>query len=68
MENKIFRNQDGQTETELELRKKYNPDGSVLRKAQLRMLDMLLFLDKICKENKIQYFLSDGNLLGGGKA
>lgn len=51
-------------ETSETLRQTYNPDGSTLRKAQLRMLDMLLFLDKICKENDIQYFLSDGNLLG----
>lgn len=47
-----------------ELRSKYNPDGSILRKAQLRMLDLLKFLDKICKENNIQYWLDSGTLLG----
>ena len=47
-------------ETETELKEKYNYDGSELRKAQLRMVEMLAFLDKICKENNIVYFLSFG--------
>ena len=42
-------------ETNEELRAKYNPEGSDLRRAQLRMLDMLLYLDKVCKENEITY-------------
>ena len=46
-------------ETNEELRAKYNPEGSDLRRAQLRMLDMLLYLDKVCKENEITYWLGD---------
>ena len=37
-------------ETEEELRKLYNPEGSSLRKAQLRMLDMLLYLFETAKK------------------
>lgn len=62
--NAFFINEDGNKETDIELQQKYNPEGSILRNAQLVMLDMLLYLDKICKENKIEYYLSDGNLLG----
>lgn len=47
-----------------ELRKKYNPDGSLLRKQQLKMLDILLYVDKLCKDNDINYWLSSGTLLG----
>ena len=43
---------------------KYNPDGSTLRKAQLRMLDTLIEVDKICRRHKIEYFLASGTLLG----
>lgn len=46
------------------LRERYNPDGSALRKAQLRMLDMLSFLDKICSEHNLTYWLSGGTFLG----
>lgn len=51
-------------ETSEELKEKYNPEGSILRQAQCRMLDMLLFLDSICRELDITYMLSDGNVLG----
>ena len=51
-------------ETSVELKEKYNPEGSILRRAQLRMLDMLLYIDKICKDNDLEYTLADGNLLG----
>lgn len=46
------------------MRAKYNPEGSDLRRAQLRMLDMLLYLDKVCKENEITYWLAAGTCLG----
>lgn len=46
------------------LREKFNPDGSQLRKAQLRMLELLRFIDKICVENDIDYWLDSGTLLG----
>lgn len=52
---------------EQELRDRYNPDGSSLRKAQLRMLDMLVFIDKVCKENDICYWLDSGTLLGAAR-
>lgn len=51
-------------ETEKELKEKYNPEGSTLRKAQLRMLEMAVFLDKVLKENGITYYIEAGNLLG----
>lgn len=49
------------------LRKQFNPDGSDIRKAQLKMLELLRFLDKICKENNLTYFLSGGTLLGAAR-
>ena len=47
-----------------ELRAMFNPDGSDLRKMQLRMLEMLRYIDKICRENNIKYWLSSGTCLG----
>lgn len=47
-----------------ELRERFNPDGSMLRRQQLRMLEILLHVDKICKEHNIHYWLSSGTLLG----
>lgn len=46
------------------LREKYNPDGSPLRKHQLKMLEMLVYIDELCKENEITYWLSSGTCLG----
>ena len=46
------------------LRAKYNPDGSNLRKIQLRMLDILTCVDSICRKHNIRYWLSSGTLLG----
>ncbi len=36
----------------------------ILRNIQLIQLDILLEIDRICKEHKIKYFLSSGTLLG----
>ena len=47
-----------------ELRQKFNPDGSDLRRHQLKMLEMLTWLDGICRENGITYWLSSGTCLG----
>ena len=47
-----------------ELRNKYNPDGSELRALQMRLLEMLDFIDDICKKNDIKYWLSSGTCLG----
>ncbi len=46
------------------LKEKFNPEGSNLRLAQMRMLKMLKFIDKICEEYKITYWLDGGTLLG----
>lgn len=47
-----------------DLRARFNPDGSILRRHQLRMLEMLKYIDKICRENNIEYWLSSGTCLG----
>lgn len=46
------------------LRNKYNPDGSPLRCHQLKMLDILKYIDYICRKNGISYWLSSGTCLG----
>lgn len=51
-------------ETQERLRAKYNPDGSDLRRAQLRMLEMLKYIDEICRRENIRYWLDSGTLLG----
>lgn len=48
----------------IQLREKYNPDGSPLRNIQLRMLDILQCVDEICRHHHIRYWLSSGSLLG----
>lgn len=50
--------------TNEELRKRYNPEGSLLRRQQLRMLEILLEIDRICKKHDIRYWLSSGTLIG----
>lgn len=52
------------SKTQEGLRARYNPDGSELRRAQLRMLEMLKFIDSFCKEHDIRYWLAGGTLLG----
>lgn len=47
-----------------QLREKYNPEGSLLRRGQLRMLDILKAIDRICRTHEIPYWLSSGTLLG----
>lgn len=47
-----------------ELRRRFNPDGSLLREHQLRMLEMLKYIDSVCKKHNISYWLSSGTLLG----
>lgn len=43
---------------------KYNGEGTPLRKAQLRMLEIMLEIDRICKKNNIEYWIDFGTLLG----
>ena len=50
--------------TNEELRKRFNPDGSLLRRQQMRMLEILVEVDKICKKHDIPYWLSSGTLIG----
>ena len=50
--------------TNEELRERFNPDGSLLRRQQLRMLEILLEVDRICRKYDIQYWLSSGTLIG----
>ena len=49
------------------LKQKYNPEGSILRRHQLRMLEMLEVIDRICKKHHIPYWLSSGTLLGAAR-
>lgn len=51
-------------ETAQDLKEKYNPEGGLKRRVQLRLLDMLLYLDEICKENQIDYRIDGGTVLG----
>ena len=51
-------------ETAQGLKEMYNPEGSLKRRVQLRLLDMLLYLDKVCKENGIDYRIDGGTVLG----
>lgn len=44
--------------------KDINREGTRLREHQKRMLDMLVFLDALCRKHNIKYFLSGGTLLG----
>lgn len=48
----------------LELRERFNPDGSLLREHQLRMLKILDHVDVVCKKHNIDYWLCSGTLLG----
>lgn len=46
------------------LRQTFSPEGSNLRNAQMGMLDLLIFLDKICIKNNLRYWLDSGTLIG----
>ena len=59
----IYRNSYS-TFTAEELKEKFNPEGSLRRRQQLVMRDMVIELDRICKKYDIPYFLSGGTLLG----
>lgn len=49
---------------QVKLKNRFNPEGSELRKIQLRMLEMLKYVDNLCKKNNIPYWLSAGTCLG----
>lgn len=42
----------------------YNGEGTKLRKVQLRLLDILVEIDKVCRRHNIDYWLDSGTLLG----
>ena len=50
--------------TQAQLRAQYNPEGSLLRQHQLRMLEMLKYFDELCRKHGISYWLSSGNCIG----
>ena len=47
-----------------QLRERFSPDGSVLRYQQLRLLEMMTWLDGVCRRHGIRYFLGSGTLIG----
>lgn len=47
-----------------ELKAKYNPEGSTLRQAQIRMLEMLVYLTGVLDKLGVPYSLDGGNLIG----
>ena len=47
-----------------ELKAKYNPEGSITRRIQDRMLEILQIIDSICQKHNITYWLSGGSMLG----
>lgn len=49
------------------LRLQYNPEGSTLRYAQLRMLEMLKFIDGMCYKYNLSYWIDSGTLLGAAR-
>lgn len=53
--------------SEEELRARFNPDGSLLRRQQLRMLELLVAVDDICRRHSIPYWLSSGTLIGAAR-
>lgn len=46
------------------LKERFNPEGSMLRRQQHKMLEMVKELDRICRKYHIPYFLYGGTLLG----
>lgn len=46
------------------LKQQFNPEGSLLRRQQLRLTELLMAVDRICRKHDIPYWLSSGTLLG----
>lgn len=46
------------------LRQRFAPEGSMLRRQQQRMLEMMVWLDDVCRRHRIPYWLGSGTLLG----
>lgn len=47
--------------------RKYNPEGSALRRDQKELVRMLCFVADICEKNNITWWLSSGSLLGAAR-
>ena len=47
-----------------QLKQKYAGLGSELQKHQSRLLEILIYIDEICRQNGIEYWLSSGTALG----
>ena len=45
----------------------FNPDGSLLRRQQMRILDILLVVDGICRRHSLDYWIGSGTLLGAAR-
>ena len=45
----------------------YNGEGTQLRKAQLRLLEILKEIDKVCKKHNITYWLDGGTMIGSAR-
>ena len=50
-----------------ELKVRFNPEGSLLRRQQNRMMELLLAFDAICKKHDISYWLIGGTLIGAAR-
>lgn len=46
------------------LKARFNPEGSLIRRQQKRMTEMLVCFDRICRKHGIHYWLCSGTLLG----
>ena len=46
------------------LRERFAPEGSLLHRQQERMLEMLRWIDGVCRRHRIRYWLGSGTLLG----
>ena len=47
-----------------QLRERFCPDGSEIRMLQMRLVEILEYIDQICKKNGIKYWASSGTCLG----
>ena len=52
------------SQTNIKLIERFSPKGSLLDKHHQRLLEILIYFDKICRENNIRYWLSSGTALG----
>ncbi len=47
--------------------RKYNPEGSLLRRDQLKMLELLKVFAALCEKHGIQWWLCSGTLIGAAR-